>query len=207
LALSSGGRITLIGALLAVTLRTSQGAFAWLGLFAAAWGCWALVIPAFFPKQGLISPASVFVCRRSSRPQALSFSDSLEKTRDMLWQYGPHLFAGAALAGLVSGLSPDAVDWAFLAPWQWAALAAIVGIGIPLDLIALLPLVVALNHLNAPTEFLVPLVVGLEVTSTRTLRLVKSYLRVGYGAHYLALTYVLVGAVAAMSLWFTRLSS
>jgi hypothetical protein len=202
IALCSVGRVTLLGALWAVCRMTPQGGFAWLGMVGAAVASWALIFPLFFPDRGLISPASVFIRRHSSRPRERSVSDSLEKTRDMVEHYGLWLLAGALLGGAVAGLGPDAIDWNMLPLWHWAAWGIILGVALPLDLIALLPLVAGLLLIKAPAVFVVPLVVALEVTSARTLRLIKSYLRVGFIAHYTALTLSLVAAVGALSVWF-----
>jgi hypothetical protein len=117
-----------------------------------------------------ISPGATFLVRR---PVGLGdwFSDSVRETGWMLRAFGVVLVACAAAGGVVFAL-PD-FGW----PW-WAGVFGLLGLLVPVDLVATMPVLVALALHGAPVALVAGLGAGALVSARRAERLVRGYLRV-----------------------------
>jgi hypothetical protein len=197
LALSSVLRTTtLIGVVLA---QPSERQLVALAVVVLLWA--ELVARRAYDVSDPIARSSVFVRRTTRAPVALALADSTKETKEMLARYAPHLVVPSFVAALLLALEP-AIPWQSMSTPLLAVLAAVAGALIPLDLIAVLPLVLALASLGAPAAALLPLVFGVEAGSVRTRRVVEGYLsnelRPRYSSLARALPWVLAVALAAL---------
>jgi hypothetical protein len=93
-------------------------------------------------------------------------------------------------------VASPAVPWDAVPTLALALAAAALGAIMPLDLIALLPIVVALVGLGAPVAAVLPLAFGAEAGSVRSRRVAEGYLRPELRARYAGSVRVLPWLVA-----------
>lgn len=181
LALASVLRVTLLGA---VVLAWPSP---WLGLallgLVVAWA--AGVAQVVSAQRHPIAPSAVFTRRASRAPVRFALRDSWRETGEMLRRYAPHLAVPAVVAAGLFTLDPE-VPWHEVHPAALALLAGVLGAVVPLDLVALLPVLAALASLGAPAALLLPIAFGAEASSVRSRRVAEGYLLPAVRARYAA---------------------
>ena len=141
------------------------------------WGNWVPSLLSFLSSSPLLSPSSVFIKRRTKAAISDAPGDAYQETKEMLKNYGWVFVLCSSLASVILHWGSFFQDlFVFVPPLVLAPLGALLGLVIPMDLIALLPIIWVLNQVGCPFTFLVPLVISLEATAKRTQALLFDYL-------------------------------
>jgi hypothetical protein len=200
-------RSTLLFALVLIYLyQLVPAALLGVLLVVVLWGPGVAWMAARFDAAApLIAPSAVFIRRQSQESVAAAFGDSMQEMRAMLSWYVLPLVVPALVGGFL--LAWPSAAWASALAEQPTAVLAlggvVLGLVIPLDLFAMLPIIGVLAFLGVPGAALLPLVVGLEVSSQRTWRIAQTDLRLEVQQRFRWATWTLpvgVGAVIAFGL-------
>ncbi len=189
LALSSTLRCTA-----AIALAAARPSLAALGATLVAIVAWALLVER---KLGAapISPASVFLDRRSDAPVLRAFTDAWVETKQMVRRYALHLAVPAVLCAAIWS-SSFSVDPAALSVPAWALLGAVLGALMPMDLASVLPLVVVLALRGVPFSCIAPFAIGVEAGALRSLAVADAYLTIDARRRFVRLVRAAPFAVA-----------